>query len=414
MGVKGLKTFLSNNIENFKCIKKIHLKELENKIVAVDFSNLLHRFLVRTESYYLLELLNFVHKFQYYNIKLIFVFDGKPDVDKDYVIKHRRQYREKIFERIDKLKNDQLEETETNQDDDEDNNQDEDNNDIVNLNNFYIDDDANESDNQMDNQNQLRDNKPKLNISSSKKKKDLDHLIKKTLTINHTNIQKSKYLFDILGINYIHIENVEADKIFKYLLDSNIADIVYSGDMDTLLYGCKTVTMDLNYSNDTILYVDYMQMLIDLQISEFEFLHICVLSGTDYNNSLKMSNFRNNIDLIKKYKSIQGVIDNLETINKEQPPDKWKSIPLRFNWQHSCTIFKTYIDNDIITKIKIIIEQQHSIIATIPKCISSYTDNIYNIIKNIKTEYGTIDYKYICKFVEFTRWKYHISIFIKN
>jgi len=415
MGIKGVKSFLSANIANLKCIKKIGLDELNEKIVAIDFTNLLYRFLCRKS--YLLELLNFIHKFQKYNIKLIFVFDGKPDSDKDYVIDHRKQYREKIFKRIDKLKNDQLEDT----------TRVEDNNYIINTNcnnncnnNFEIDTNENELDDLQDKQlynqsdNHLDDNhKLKPNISSSKEK-DLEHLIKKTRTANYTNIQRSKYLLDILGINYIHIKNVEADKIFKYLLDSNIADIVYSGDMDILLYGCKTVIMDLDYHNDTIISVEYQQMLIDLQISEMEFLHICILSGTDYNNSLKMSNFRNNIDLIKKYKSIQGVIDNLENINREQPPDKWKSIPLRFNWQHSCAIFKSYIDNDIIEKIKIIIEQQTGIISTIPKCIFSYIDNIYKIINIIKTDYGTIDYKYICKFIEFTRWKYHVSISIKH
>jgi hypothetical protein len=180
-----------------------------------------------------------------------------------------------------------------------------------------------------------------------------------------------------------------------------------------LLYGCKTVTMDLDYSEDTILCVDYMQMLIDLQITEMEFLHICVLSGTDYNDRLKMSNFKNNIDLIKKYKSIQGVIDNLKTINKEQPQDKLKSIPtMNFNWQRSCEIFKYYIDNDIIEKIKIIIREQNNSILTIPQCIQSYINNIRNIIKIIECDYGIIHKRYIYKFNEFTRWKYRVIISI--
>ena len=80
MGVKGFKTFL----EKIGCVNPIHLSSYKGKTIAVDFTNILYRYLCR-ESY-IYEFINLICKFQYYHIKLIFVFDGKPDENKQYII----------------------------------------------------------------------------------------------------------------------------------------------------------------------------------------------------------------------------------------------------------------------------------------------------------------------------------------
>lgn len=293
MGVKGLNAFINKLTNNFKSTQITRLAAFSGKTIAFDFTNQLYRFIYRSAAAnsYLLEFINLIHKFQKYNINLIFVFDGKPIDEKQYVIDHRKEYREKLIKKIEEI--------------------------TVNL--------TENSD------------------SSDESTETIIHLTKKTNTIKTSYIIKCKELFDILGVSYIHVENVEADAIFRHLLDNNYADACFSGDMDVLAYGCHTILKDLDYRNDTVVHIDYNNLLNELQVSSDQFLYACILSGTDYNNSLKRSKFEINLELSRKYNTIDNIINNLTEINSTLPEEFHKSLPKRFDWKNTYEVFTELI-----------------------------------------------------------------------
>ena len=68
-------------------IKKIHIKKFFNKKIAVDISIYLYKFL--GDGYFMEQVYLFLSIFKYYCIQPIFVFDGKPPVEKNALLKRR-------------------------------------------------------------------------------------------------------------------------------------------------------------------------------------------------------------------------------------------------------------------------------------------------------------------------------------
>jgi 5'-3' exonuclease len=350
MGIKGMITFLNSLPVDSGVITKVHLSAFKGKTIAVDFTNLLHRFIYRdsTEKSYLLEFINLIHKFQRYSISLVFVLDGKPIVEKQYVIEHRKAYRERLIKKIDEL---------------------------------------NESSDSSDDQSNA-----------------IRQMSKKTNKIKTMHIQECKKLFEILGIPYIHINDMEADTIFKFLLDNNLAHACFSADTDLIAYGCHTVLKDLDFRNDIVQVVDYTRLLNLLSITHEQFLYTCILSGTDYNNSLKRSKFDINLELVRQYGTIDSIINNLEVINSSQPEEYKKSLPLRFDWK---TTFELFCG-------EITLEVQRWILEYLAFHNACQSTNLSNskVQQYLNTKIKPVDTgtKYSRKFAETIRYRYNLEL----
>ena len=358
MGIKGLKTFLKNNIPNNKGIQKIPLLKYSGKTIALDFTNFLYKFLLISDlsDNYLLEFINIIHKFSKYGIKLIFIFDGKPVDEKQKTIDRRKTIR--------KLAKEQYEEICS----DKDNNK----NDIIHDEETII----------------------AKNIKISK-------LHKKSISIKFEHIINCKYLFDLMGIEWHHRKYIEADILFKYLFDKNIIDACYSADMDILLYECPILLSDLDFHNDEIYEYNYTKILEYLNLSNMQLLNACVASGTDFNYPLINCKIEDNIELIRKYNIIENIINNLETINLHRL-SKIK-IPVYFNYEVSIKIYKT----NLSIEAQIEISNQNMIYKknlsnnSIKKNIVS---NLDKIILKIKSMYAPV--KFVYKIQEFCYYKY--------
>jgi 5'-3' exonuclease len=295
------------------------------------------------------ELINLIHKFQRDGIQLIWVIDGKPRIEKNYVIEHRRNFREKINKKIE---------------------------DII--------------ENVVDNTTKIDD--------------EYEHIIalsKKARSMRQEHVEMAKRIFDIMGVHYVHIENMEADAILKYLLDYHIADIVFSADMDLLAYGCSRIIQNLDFRNDIITEINYEDLLSALRVSGEQLLSAMILSGTDYNNSLKHSKFGDNLEFIKKYGSISKVLENLDEINLDIPEGKKITIPKRFDWQVSMDIFKEVLSPNIIKDIKCILEKQKS---THARLTVKMFEDFYKMILDNDT---TPNKKYGRKVQDYLYWKFN-------
>jgi len=329
-------------------ISRVHLSRFKGKKVVFDWANIAYRFLSRVNSLeqFRNEFINLIHKFFKQGIELIFVFDGKPRNEKQQTIEHRKTARDKVLNKISGI---------------------------------------------MDNVTNLEEDF-----------ETILHLSRRLKTLKFIHVNECKKLFDLLGVCYIHLEDIEADCIFKILLENGIADVCFSGDMDILAFGCKRIIQDLNFKEDTVIEIDYDILLAHLGVSHTQLLMAFILSGTDWNNSLKKSTFPKNLELIKKYGDIPSIIANMEEINSDLPEDKHIGFPTRFDWQFSFAVYSEVLGTDILFKIQDILKQQEKQIESLKS----------NSGLNILIEYGKTIFandpnlKYTRKYQEYLFWKY--------
>jgi flap endonuclease-1 len=228
MGIARLNRFIQKRCP--QCLHKINLETLSGKVLAIDTSIYLYKFKAKgsliTQMYLMCSL------FKYYNIKPIFVFDGKPPPEKQAVINMRREKKKAAEREHKKIAHNLLSTT----------------------------------------------NKYKRQGLKHK----LDKLAKKFIRIKNSEIRDIKMLFSSYGISYIEAVG-EADRWCAKLVSSGYAYACVSEDMDMFAYGCPLVLRYLNLVNRTAVLYDLHKILAKLSLPLGDFRSLCILSGSDYN-----------------------------------------------------------------------------------------------------------------------------------
>ena len=100
MGIKHLNKYLQSNCKN--SIKQISLLELRDKKIVIDTSIYLYRFLgekALLENFYLM-----ISIFREYNIIPLFIFDAKPPIEKEELLKKRKAGKKEAESKYKELK----------------------------------------------------------------------------------------------------------------------------------------------------------------------------------------------------------------------------------------------------------------------------------------------------------------------
>ena len=300
MGISnGCCSFLDNFYMNKDVSenKKIRLHILKGKTIAVDIMGFIYRGMIRYKKNWIKSIKFLIKKFTDYNIKLVFVFDDNPsNNDKEHVFMKRqeRHVKQKLMHQ-EKMNQESIQ--------------------IINK-----------------------------NLDELEKSDNLDNLEEEYAQpkINKSVILECEELCDKLGISRIRIRGKEADEIFKFLVDNNIVDGCYSQDNDLLRRGCKVLFYNLEYkinNLDTICVINYDLLLSDLDITSEQFNDSYDLAGTEYNDNLTYSKFKDTIIYIKKYGSLENVLANLDEIN-DGKTSRIVKIPQRFNYLKTREIFR--------------------------------------------------------------------------
>jgi len=157
MGIKYLNKFLLEKCKK-SSIRKIHFSELSEKTIVIDTSIYLYKFAAEDallEKFYLL-----ISLFRKYNITPVFIFDGRPPIEKRQLLIQRRIEKREAEEKYTELQK-KLESTGI-------------------LDNLLL--------------------------------KELDYLKKQSTMITYDNIQDVKDLMTAYGVTYICAEG-EADNL---------------------------------------------------------------------------------------------------------------------------------------------------------------------------------------------------------
>ena len=257
MGIKDLNKFIKTFTP--KAIKQVPISNYKGKTLAVDTSIFLYKFK------YSNKLIDSFFQ-QYYHFKkegvdLIYVFDGKPPEEKEYVLNNRKNTKEKQISKIEELKN--------------------------KIENTSVD-----------------------NLEEKKKlKKQLSEAQRRYINITQEDIDNVKKLFDKIGAKYIHYES-EADPICCDLYKKNIVQGCISNDMDFLPTGAGILIRNYNLGN----MVDEYNLDIILQESGMDlnkFIDFCILCGCDYTCKIPRLGFVTAFKSLQQYDNIENIIEEL-------------------------------------------------------------------------------------------------------
>ena len=229
MGIKHLNRYLIEKCSK-KHICKQSLSMLRDKTIVIDTSIYMYKYHAQDaliENFYFM--ISLFHK---YNIIPLFVFDGKPPVEKYELLQQRKVDKKDAECRFNQLQC------------------------------------------MLDTENDI-DIRKNLNA-------EMDNLKRQFIRISASNTKLVKSLISSYGA-YYYEANGEADRVCAYMVTSGKAWACLSDDMDMFVYGCDRVLRHMSLANETVLVYDMKHILNDLNMSMTDFRQIMVVSGTDYN-----------------------------------------------------------------------------------------------------------------------------------
>ena len=244
MGIKNLNKFVKRECP--EAIKHITIADLSGKIVVVDASIYMYRFLA--DQALLENMYTMISMFQMHGIVPVFIFDGKPPDEKRNILK-RRKYLKHVAE--------------------------------------------------------MHYNKLKLELTHDRIQypneiADANHLLKvlkrRFIRLHDADFERVKALMQALGVNYI-VAPGEADALCAQMVLKRKAHACMSDDTDMFVYGCPRVLRHLNLLDETCTMYDMSKILNLLGITMTEFRQICVVSGTDYNSATATTSSRMHLHL---------------------------------------------------------------------------------------------------------------------
>jgi len=362
MGIKGLtkliKKFSKNGIRNVK------LSSYEGGVVLVDTSIYMYAYRQKFNNP-LIGFVNQILTLTSNNITPIYIFDGAPPKEKTDLLIQRSNIKQNQNDKVDKLNEEYNE-----------------------LNNIYdymkkneitttkdiklspIDDislsllptkknireySTNIKSNILEISLSISDVEEKISLIE----KEMEQRKKNIINLTSQHFDDCKELFNKFGIPYITAEG-EAEKLCSQLshIDSIPLNIIgcLSNDSDVLVNGgYKLLTNFSSYTGQVVEY-NLKNILNDLQLSQDQFIDMCILCGCDYlfdhveNKHIKIGNIgpinaykliqtdKNIETIVKKIKFAKLKIENNEKIDKEMKkyakyelPDDYENI---FNYQY--------------------------------------------------------------------------------
>ncbi len=256
MGIKNLNSLIEKNASNGKARR--HLSKFSNKMLAIDTNVYLYKYLYG-KSNHIDGMFFMINKFKKFDITPIFIFDGKPPTEKMDTIKNRKYVKDKLKEKLLNLEQELL----------------------------------------------LKDDLSEISLLKS----EIENIEKKIIYVNKTVIDKTKELFDLMGITYINAD-CEAEHYCSKLCRLGLVDGVVSEDMDTIACGSDLVIRNFTNKDDFVDCYYLQSILYDLELGYNSFVDMCILLGNDYNHRPRNMIPEDVLNHIKKYKTIDKMLEN--------------------------------------------------------------------------------------------------------
>jgi flap endonuclease-1 len=303
MGIKGIKSLIKKHVPD--AIKELKLNEISGKTVCIDSSILLYKysFVYNADNFHILGFLHKIIELQDHNIKMIFVFDGKPPEAKREILNKRKEQNIKLKEQIETLKESVKS--------------------VTIFEEAFIDSD-----------NEVEESEIKKAKEIHKKINALEKNVKKVTRQHSLDVME---LLKSLGIPFL-ISETEAEKGCVFLQKNGYSDYILTEDTDCLTFGGTNVIF--NKKNDY--FVCYLDKVLEgLELTHEAFVDLCILCGCDYTCTIPKVGPVTALNAIKKYNSIEKYIENTKV-----------SLPEAFNYQIARELFKVDKENELTENVK--------------------------------------------------------------
>ena len=184
----------------------------------------------------------------------------------------------------------------------------------------------------------IETNNANNDMKIEKMKKLINNKRKSSIKIKKKHIETIKKIFDVFGVQYLNADG-EADILCAKIVKDGKAKACLSEDTDLFVYGCPIVLRYFNLYKETFVEYKLTAILNNLELDFNSFQDICIISGTDYNES-------------------QYQINTLYDIYMNEYKKNNTEICSFYNWfkQNHCdinldNIYKLFNTNDISYKI---------------------------------------------------------------
>lgn len=280
MGIKNLHKILKKYSPDVYVER--HLSEYAYKKVAIDISLYLFKYKAVFGEKWLASFLEMICCLRRNEVHPVFIFDGKAPQEKKKEQDARKEQRDKLKSRLSTLEQDleiyktsgKMSET---------------------LQEFYT---------KIEHEKPMRLlGKPSRNVSVNMIENELEKLRSYNIGITKKDIETLKEMLDILKIPNL-VAPGEAEAYASKLCLNGIVDMVLSEDTDVLVYGTPIFLTKLNVSTGMVTEIAFENVLKELEMTHAEFVDLCILCGSDYNETMKGVGPETAIRLVKTFGTI--------------------------------------------------------------------------------------------------------------
>ncbi|AOM63454.1 hypothetical protein [Heterosigma akashiwo virus 01] len=200
----------------------------------------------------------------------VFIFDGKPPLEKNRVIKKRFINRKQIKERLQRLQG--------------------------------------------------------IPFKDKKTREQINRLQKQNFVVTRKHRESVQEILTVIGIPWFKAPG-EAEEFCASLQKRKLIDYTVSDDTDTFVFGCNKVIRLIKNSNTFVNEIDLNVILRKFGLTHQQFVDFCILSGCDYSESSNGINIKMCYNLMKKYGNIEDCIDELK--KKYSFPENFNYVRIR-------------------------------------------------------------------------------------
>ncbi|KAF7380692.1 hypothetical protein HZH68_016557 [Vespula germanica] len=164
---------------------------------------------------------------------------------------------------------------------------------------------------------------------------DVDKFNRRLVKVTKTHTEEAKQLLKLMGVPYVDAP-CEAEAQCAALVKAGKVYATATEDMDALTFGCDVLLRRLTFSEARKMPVQefhYDKVLEGLELNKDEFIDLCIMLGCDYTNSIKGIGPKRAIELIRKHKSLETIIEKLDT-KKYTVPEDWNYQQARLLFQN--------------------------------------------------------------------------------
>lgn len=109
-----------------------------------------------------------------------------------------------------------------------------------------------------------------------------------------------------MNVSYYHAP-LEAETMCADLCKRGLVCGALSDDTDVLAYGSPVFLTNINIYKDTVVKIEYENMLLGLNLTKEQFLDLCIMCGTDYNKNIPKIGCETSYKYILAYGNIEEV-----------------------------------------------------------------------------------------------------------